>query len=142
MKNIKIDAYTGDPKENDKKSLVDGLLAYHTSKGYPRKTEVYSIFLRYEDEKTVGGIVVSFLWNGMHIDSLWIDESLRGQGWGTKLMREAESEGVRRGCTVAYTDTFTYQAPGFYEKLGYEVYGKLDDFPKGRDLIYYKKKLQ
>lgn len=78
----------------------------------------------------------------MHIDSLWVDESLRGKDYGTKLMKMVEEEAVKRGCTIAHTDSFTWQAPGFYEKLGYQLFGKLEDYPKGSSLNYYFKKLK
>lgn len=66
---------------------------------------------------------------------------MRGNNYGTRLMELAEKEGIKRGCTLAYTDTFTWQAPGFYEKLGYTLYGKLEDFPEDNSLSYYSKKL-
>nr|MBP9781876.1 GNAT family N-acetyltransferase [Candidatus Woesebacteria bacterium] len=84
---------------------------------------------------------VTFLYNGMEIATLWVDEKARGQGLGQKLMEMAEAEGKKRGATFAYTNTFTWQAPGFYEKIGYQLYGKLDDFPVGNTLSYYRKDL-
>ncbi len=78
----------------------------------------------------------------MHIDSLWVDESIRKQDWGSKLMKMAEDEARKRGCTICYTDTFSWQASGFYEKLGYTLYGKLDGFPEDSALSYYSKKLK
>jgi GNAT superfamily N-acetyltransferase len=77
----------------------------------------------------------------MEIDSLWVDESQRGKGYGRKLMEVVEEEGRKRGAKIAYTNTFSYQAPEFYEKLGYTLYGKLDNFPEGESLSYYSKKL-
>ena len=56
-------------------------------------------------------------------------------------MQKAEVEGVKRGCTFAYTDTFSWQAPEFYKKLGYVEYGKIKDFPIGNSLTYVYKKL-
>lgn len=141
MDNYKIETVNGVLNPEDKKIMVDGMLSYHASKGHPRKTEVYSILLKDKENKVRGTMIVSFLWNGMHIDSLWVDESLRNQSWGSKLMKVAEEEGVRRKCTIAYTDTFTWQAPKFYEKLGYQVYGKLENFPEGNSLLYFVKKL-
>ena len=132
---------TGDFEENDKKILVEGMLDYHNSKGHPRKKDIFSIALRNKDNKFVGGVTISVLWNGMEIDSLWVDESVRGQGWGTKLMEAAETEGRKRGCTFAYTNTFSWQAPRFYEKIGYKLFGRLEDFPKGCCLSYYRKSL-
>jgi ribosomal protein S18 acetylase RimI-like enzyme len=86
-------------------------------------------------------VMVSFLYHGMETQTLWVDESLRGQGWGRKLMAAAEEEGIKRGCTLSYTNTFSWQAPGFYEKIGYTLYGKLENFPEGSSLSYYSKKL-
>lgn len=142
MSNLTYEVVDGEPTAENKQALVDGMLTYHASQGHPRKTDVYSIFLKDEDNKPVGGVIVSFLWNGMHIDSLWIDEAIRRRGWGRKLMEMVEDEAVKRGCNVAYTDTFTWQAPEFYEKLGYELYGQIDDFPEGNTLFYFGKKLR
>ncbi len=130
-----------EPELSDKNALVDGLLSYHAAKGHPRKTDVFSIFAHDPSGKPVAGIIVSFLWTGMHIDSLWVAESFRGNGLGTKLMLDTEDEARSRGCVVAYTDTFTWQAPGFYKKLGYSVYGELHDFPEGNSLTYFQKRL-
>ncbi len=56
-------------------------------------------------------------------------------------MQAAENEALARGCHGAYLDTFSFQAPDFYQKLGYEIYGKLDDFPKGHCRYFLRKKL-
>lgn len=142
MDNFKLEKINGEPKAEDKKVMVDGMLAHHSSKGHPRKTETYSITLKDKNNVVKGMVIVSFLWNGMHIDSLWVDETIRSQKWGSKLMKIVEEEAIKRGCTIAYTDTFTWQAPKFYEKLGYKLYGKLEDFPKGNSLGYYVKILE
>lgn len=141
MDKMKLDAVNGEINPVDKKTMVDGMLAYHASKGHVRKADVYSVLLKDSDNRLQGIITVTFLWNGMHIDSLWVDESLRHQGWGNKLLKMAEEEGKKRGCTISYTDTFTWQAPIFYEKMGYKSYGKLENFPVGNSLIYYCKNL-
>jgi len=141
MDNLKLEVIKGEPCPEDKKVMVEGMLAYHKSKGHIRKDEFYSILLKNNDKKLLGTIIVSFRWGGMHIQTLWIDETERNHGWGKKLMQMAEAEAIKRGCTLAYTDTYTWQAPTFYEKLGYELYGKLEDFPKGNSLSYYCKKL-
>ena len=94
-----------------------------------------------ENKKVLGTVIVTFLWNGMEINSLWVDESIRKRGWGRKLMQAVEEEAIKRGCTIAYTNTFPWQAPEFYKKLGYKLYGKLDDFPEGSSLGYFSKRL-
>lgn len=141
MSDLKCETIEGEPNLTDMKILVDGMLAYHASKGHPRKVSKCSITIKNDEDKLVGCVMVSFLYNGMEIGSLWVDESMRGQGLGQKLTEMAETEGVKRGCTFAYTNTFTWQAPGFYEKLGYALYGKLENFPEGNALSYYRKSI-
>lgn len=141
MSDLKIVMKEGEPGEEDFRALSSGLLAQHTESGHPRKSIKFNIFLKSEAGKVWGGIICTCLWNGMEIDSLWIEESLRGQGWGRKLLEAAETEGKIRGCTFAYTNTFTWQAPEFYKKLGYVLYGRLDNFPVGNSLSYFRKDL-
>lgn len=129
----------GELNPDDKEVMVDGLLAHHAKSGHERKTEIFNITLKDSDGKLSGVIIATILWNGLEINSLWIDEKLRGKGWGKKLMEEAEKEGVKKGATVAYTNTFPWQAPLFYEKIGYKLFGKLENFPKGEYLSYYFK---
>lgn len=131
----------GDLNPEDHAIMVKGMLEYHASKGHPRKVDTFSIAMRDESNTFVGCILVSFLWNGMEIQTVWVHESLRNQGWGRKLMQAAEEEGKKRGCTLAYTNTFTWQAPEFYKKLGYREYGKLENFPPGNALYYVCKDL-
>ena len=141
MDDIKLEKIEGEPSKEDKDVMIQGLLSHHADKGHVRKTTTFSFLLKNQEDKVVGMVIATVLWNGMEINSLWVDESIRNQGWGEKLMNIAEEEGKNRGCTVSYTNTFDWQAPKFYEKLGYTLYGKLDDFPKGSSLSYYSKQL-
>lgn len=141
MSDLHFIQVNGEPNPIDKQVMVDGMLAYHASKGHVRKSEAFSILMKDSSEKLLGCVMVSFMWNGMSIQSLWVDDSMRGQGLGRRLMTMAEEAGIKHGCTIAYTDTFTWQAPRFYEKLGYTLYGKFEGFPKDNALSYYCKKL-
>lgn len=141
MDDYKYEITVGRPNFKDYKTLSDGMLSYHAKQGHPRTSETVNIFLKDKNKKTVGGIIVTILWNGIEINSLWVKESLRGKGLGKKLVEVGEKEGVKRGCTIIYTNTFTWQAPQFYEKLGYKPYGKLDNFPTGNALTYFYKNL-
>lgn len=141
MDDYKLVTVEGEPESQDKEVVVKGMLEHHAKSGHPRKSETYSVLLKNKNNKLLGTVIVTFLWNGMEINSLWIDETIRNQGWGKKLMDAVEKEGIKRGCTVAYTNTFPWQAPEFYEKLGYTLFGRLEDLPKGSNLSYYSKKL-
>lgn len=92
-------------------------------------------------QELVGGLIGETHWDWLYINLLFIREDLRGLGYGQRLMELAEAEARNRGAKHAYLDTFSFQAPGFYEKLGYEVFGKLRDFPPGHQRYYLRKDL-
>jgi len=93
------------------------------------------------DDAIVGGLVGDTSWGWLHVDLLWIREDLRGQGYGRQLLAQAEDEARRRGVKHAFLDTFGFQAPAFYQKQGYVVFGELDDFPAGHRRYWLKKDL-
>ncbi len=110
---------------------VTGVSAY-----YP-----VNFFVKNARGEIMGGLLGS-VWGGwLHITFLWIDEAVRGQGWATKLMDRAEAYAVERHCHSATLDTHSFQARPFYEKRGYEVFGTLDDYPKGHKKFFLRKKL-
>jgi GNAT superfamily N-acetyltransferase len=79
--------------------------------------------------------------NWVHIVLVWVAENLRGAGYGRQLMAAMEHEPKERGCTSAHLDTFSFQARPFYESLGYEVFGTLDDYPAGHQKFFMRKAL-
>jgi GNAT superfamily N-acetyltransferase len=110
---------------------VTGVAAYYPIHFYVKSTR----------GETVGGLLGN-IWGGwLYVTYLWIDEPVRGQGWATRLMDQAEAYGREHGCHSAVLDTHSFQARPFYEKRGYEVFGTLDDYPKGHKKFFLKKKL-
>jgi ribosomal protein S18 acetylase RimI-like enzyme len=82
------------------------------------------------------------LWaNWLHVKTLWIDKMERGKGYGRKLTEVAERFAIERGYRNAYLSTHSFQARPLYEKLGYEVFGELEDFPPGYSKYYMRKQL-
>ena len=75
------------------------------------------------------------------IDVIWLPTELRGRGLGAQLIADAEVEARRRGCVGVRLNTGSFQAPGFYERLGYEVCGVLEDFPLGHRRLTFSKRL-
>ena len=76
----------------------------------------------------------------MFVRYLWVSEGLRGRGVGRDLMARAEVLARERGCHSAWLDTFGFQAPGFYEKLGYQEFARLD-YPPGHHKQFMCKQL-
>lgn len=91
------------------------------------------------DGKTVAGLVARTWWGVLDIQYLWVHESLRGTGVGKQMMLMAEEEGKKQNCQLATVDTFSCQAPGFYQKLGYREYGALSGYA-GRYTRHYMSK--
>lgn len=77
----------------------------------------------------------------LHIDILWIREDAHHLGYGKWMVVEAEAAGIRRGCKHAQVDTHDFQAHEFYRKLGFKVWGVLDDLPPGYQRIFFRKDL-
>jgi GNAT superfamily N-acetyltransferase len=97
------------------------------------------IFIREQHNTIVGGLVAETYWGWLAVEDLWIDERLRGQGYGRRLIEQAELAARRRGCRYALLTTYSFQARGFYEKLGYWVVGQMDDYPPGSSYFWLRK---
>ncbi|MED1472015.1 GNAT family N-acetyltransferase [Bacillus salipaludis] len=100
-----------------------------------------SHILRNDDGKIVGGITGTIFWYHLHIDYLWVDNSLRGKGYGKELLNHIEKMARENNCRLILLDSFSFQAPDFYQKLGFKVVGIVEDHPKGYKLYYLEKKL-
>lgn len=93
------------------------------------------------NQEIVGGIIGETHWQWFCINLLWIRSDLRGRGYGHQLLTLAEQEAKQRGAMNAYLDTFSFQAPDFYHKHNYRVFGGLRDFPPGHQRYYLTKEL-
>ncbi|MFN2303937.1 MAG: GNAT family N-acetyltransferase [Anaerolineales bacterium] len=94
-----------------------------------------------QDGEIVGGVIGATYWNWLYVNLMWIRKDLRGQGYGAKLLTLAEDEARQRGAKHAYLDTFSFQAPDFYKKQGYEEFGRLDNFPGQYTRYFFSKDL-
>ncbi len=88
-----------------------------------------------------GGLSGQLSYGWLFVDLLWVHQEVRAQGHGRGLMLAAEQEARSRGCRHAWLDTFSFQAREFYQKLGYVVFGELDDFPPGHRRYFLRKDL-
>ena len=89
----------------------------------------------------IGGTRCLVTWHWLLVDWLWIAEGHRGAGLGATLLRRAEQAGIANGCTAAILNTFSFQAPSFYRRQGYRVFGQLDDMPPGHTRYWMSKPL-
>lgn len=99
------------------------------------------IFIRDTEDRVVGGITGDLFGGWVYISLLWVAESLRNQGYGTELVNRLEREAIHLGCGHVHVDTYSFEARPFYERLGYEVFGVLEDYPEGHRKYFLKKNL-
>ncbi len=118
-----------------------GLREYNNQQAGDGRAKLLCYALNGPDGSIVGGVVGETHWNWLFINLMWIRDDVRGRGFGRQLLLAAEAEGRSRGATHAYLDTFSFQASEFYKKLGYRVYGTLEDFPPGHQRYYLMKHL-
>ena len=129
------------PREADRKAIQDALVAFNRSKTTLRDYRDVAVLIRDEAGATIGGLsgYTSYRW--MFIELLFVPEHLRGQNIGTKLMAQAEAHARSLGLVGIWLDTFSFQARPFYEKLGYSVFGTIEDYPPGGARYFLSKTL-
>ena len=101
----------------------------------------YNMVLKDHEGNLVGGVITTMYRYSMYVETLWIDEAYRKFGYGSQLMRQAEETARAHGCTMMQLDTFNYQAPEFYKKLGFVQYGELG-YKEGFVRHYLMKRLE
>jgi GNAT superfamily N-acetyltransferase len=99
------------------------------------------IILRNTTDKVVGGVIANCFGGWLYISLLWVEKSLRNLGYGSRLMQLLEAEAIQIGCQYAHVDTYSFEARPFYERLGYELFATLEDYPKGYCKYFLKKRL-
>ena len=129
-----------DPSQTDIETLTQSLIGYNDSQAEPENWQPLAIFIRDNREEMLGGIEGYTHWGWLFIHRLWVAEHLRRHGYGSQLMHRLEQEAVRRSCFHAHVDTYSFQARGFYEKLGYRLFGVLEDYPSGHTRFFLQKR--
>jgi len=93
-------------------------------------------------DQIIAGINASmYAWNIIYVDMLFVEEAHRKGGLGSHLLEHVEREGKMRGAHLIHLETYDFQAKDFYLALGYEIFGILEDCPKGHQRFFMKKNL-
>ena len=130
-----------DPDQADEAVVLNGLRAYNEAAAGPSGFQSVAIMLSDDNGHSVGGLMGWAGYGWLFIRLLHVPQSLRGQGFGTRLMRRAEDFARERGLIGIWLDTFEFQARGFYEKLGFTVFGAIEDHPPGSRRYFLNKRL-
>jgi len=128
------------PTWEDRELVDDGLGAYNAAFLRDNSYDYFGIFVR-EDGDAIKAGLIGYIYAGwLFVNLLWVDADLRRGGIGRGLLAEAERRGLGLGCHSVWLDTFSFQAPEFYRKLGYREFARLD-YPPDHQRIFLKKPL-
>jgi GNAT superfamily N-acetyltransferase len=134
-------AEEADPAQETVQAIGQGLLAYNTASAGPEGTTPLWVIGRDPAGAVQAGLKARTFWTWLCVDWLWVAEACRLRGLGSRLLLRAETIARERGCVGAYLDTFSFQAPGFYMRHGYQEFGRIDGLPPMHARIWLRKML-
>ncbi len=128
--------------ELEQATIWDGIETFSQTKVAATGRHELAFVLRNPNGELLGGVIGNYdnfgwLW----IDSFWVSETLRGQGYGTKLINQIEQEARKNGCEHSHLTSFSYQAVEFYKRRGYSIFGELKDYMPGHSRCWLRKSL-
>ena len=130
------------PAHEDVAFLENRIIEYNYAAVGASDGRGLAAFVRNQEGEIIAGIS-GYTWAGMaELEFLWVHDSLRGQGIGAQLLAAVEDEARRRGCTLCIVSSYSFQAPDFYQRNGYEVVGSLASCPPGHTNFWMVKKLR
>jgi GNAT superfamily N-acetyltransferase len=140
---MKLEIVTSeDPADSERQALVDLLVNYNASRVGEQRVRQYALLLREpQNAEIVGGLYAYLFYDWLSIELLIVPDRYRRHGFGTELMQRAERYAIDAGCVGIWLNTFSFQARGFYERLGYEVFASLEQHPRGAQRFFLRKQL-
>ena len=130
-----------DPTDADVSPIDHGLHSYNQRAADLAAIHRFAWYARSPEGTLVGGALARWWGTACELQQLWVDEALRRRGIGALLMQRVEATAIERGCRLLYLDTFSFQAPEFYYRLGYQTACRLDGFPDGGSKFILRKAL-
>ena len=129
------------PSDDAIQAVRHELIAYNIATAAIDTSRDVAVWLHDAHGGLRGGIVGTLWGHCVEIRYLWVHPRLRGQGYGRRLLQTLEQEARAQQCHVAILETYSFQAPAFYQRLGYEVFGVIDGYPRGCQKMFFKKRL-
>jgi GNAT superfamily N-acetyltransferase len=126
--------YSDSPTQEEASFVHRKLEEYNraqTSGEYDEPGIEIGLVLKSPEGTVVGGITAGTMLRVMYLEALWVAKEYRKKGHGSRLVLQAERIGFEKGCMAVQTQSFSFQAPGFYQKIGYHVLGIYDGYPGG-----------
>ena len=128
--------------ESQKAQKIGELVrSYNRSKREAAESEPLNLYVEDDSGELLAGLVAETFGNWLEIEYVFVKEELRGQGIGSQLLQQVESEAKKRNCRYVFVNTYQFQAPAFYQKHGYQEVFTLKDYPCTGQRHYYQKDL-
>jgi len=128
------------PSEADREAVLAPLRAYNMARAGDPRIRPVALLLTDQAGGHVGGLWGKCVYDWLFVELLAVPEEHRGGKYGKALIEKAEAIARANGCIGIWLDTYEFQARGFYEKLGFEVFGALDDNPIGQKRFFLRKR--
>ncbi len=129
------------PSEADRKAVLRPLRAYNTARAGDPRIRPVALLLADEAGNHVGGLWGECAYDWLFVELLAVPEEYWGKNYGKTLMERAKEIARANDCVGIWLNTSEFQARGFYEKLGFEVFGTLDNYPVGQKTFFLRKRL-
>ena len=134
--------YVTNPKSEDIQLLNDRIMEQAKQKKGMKQLDFFAFFIRDENGTIVGGCGGDNMYGGLFVGQLWVSEHLRGKGYGTQLMQEAETLAKESACNFIAVNTFDWEALDFYKKLGFYVEFERKGFDNDSTFYFLRKDLK
>ena len=126
-------------KDQDRETIFQGILEYNLARIEDKNPKDLGIYFQDETGKKLAGLIGDTHGNWLTVKYLWVSEELRGKSIGSQILKQAEETAKHRGCKYAFLDTFSFQAPMFYKKHGYQEVFALEEYPVTGKRYYFTK---
>ena len=124
------------------RALWKGIVSFNRRHAGPLKYERAVLSARDGKRRVLGGLILQSYWRESYIEVFWLSARARRAGLGSRLIQEAERRARRRGSRLIHLNTYSFQAPRFYEKQGYRRFGGISGSPRGASRHFYVKRLR
>lgn len=122
--------------------IANGLDGFNLdAAGYADRRALAVLVTDPETGKVLGGLTGRTSLGMLFIDLFYLLAELRGHGLGARILAAAEDEARRRGCCSGVLYTISFQAPDFYVKHGWRVFGEIPCEPAGTRRVFLSKDL-
>lgn len=123
------------------RAAIDAILDEHTAEVGLPVWQDQLVFVAEEGGQMLGGLAATINNEWMHIDLLAVRRSVRRRGIGCRLLADAEAEARGRGLVGIWLDSHEFQAPEFYQRFGFTVFGTMAGHPPGYTRVFLEKRL-